>query len=301
MTKFDHSSFTANSQNQKNSNFYLGKISSTTCVSVPSGAAMSAYDANSRFSNQLAQTINNITNAQTPSIDQNQMHVSISSSPELTFGAPQIDLSMPQGALAVNGLHEIHPIHYRDQSIALTFALALAARRKHSGETAPIFCFLPENETFHDETFSKRGLLALDLSQEDIIIVTAKHSDDLLWAMEETLHNTHASAIIGHVPLLDSLRAQRLNCTAQSAGIPCLIVCNHKSSEVKHSLTSWTIREMGEKNQSTNSLTGSLSLTHCKSQIPNKSWQVKWHPDQKRFAATNTPLKERTVTNNTIH
>ena len=162
---------------------------------------------------------------------------------ELSFGAPQLDLRLNKGELAQNTIHTFNPKHWRDQKSALTCAFLLAKRAQNQQtKPTPIFCFLTEEQNhLYEELIDE--LSKLNIEAQNLIIITSKHTDDQLWAIEETMHKVNGALIVAHFNLLQNIAAQRLKFIAQSQSCPCLLVCNHKIEGPNHAHSNWTISQ----------------------------------------------------------
>ena len=270
---------------------------SLTQIGVPSGVSIAPNDQNLKLAKEFAQSLriheSDIQEPQSP--HHSSSKITAPQSAELSFGAPQIDLALPAGTMSANGLHEINPLRHRDQKAALSFGLALAARHQQNFNNSAIFCFLLEDEAKQNEALSPSARKALGLTSENLIIITAKQSDDLLWAIEEALEAADASSIVCHLPLLNDLEKQRLNFLASSNSIPTILVCNHNSSDQLYSLSSWTLRQNDEVTENFEIPTATLTLRDCKSQLPKMSWSVRWENARNKFQAVSTE------TGKTIH
>lgn len=254
-------------------------------INIPTGASYLTQSESDSVSQALINSIQSIENQNASNLIEAETSINdTTSSNELNFGAPQIDLSLPKGTLNSNAIHEINPVHFRDQDLAFKSAIALAARQRKTTNPAPIFCYLSDDQENLIAWLSGNGPSEFGLTNQDIIVITAKHSDDLLWAMEETMHTTKASALIAHFTLLDNLSAQRLAFAAKSSETPCLLVCNHKIEGPKHSHSQWSIH----KAQSDNSTV--LTLTSAKTDISGLSWTINWHSERNRFTANTKNL-----------
>lgn len=220
-------------------------------------------------------------------------------SKELNFGAPQIDLSLPSGTLAKDGIHEFNPKHYKDQNTAFKTALSLAAREISLEETKPIFCFLTEDQTHLIKWLSSSEITALGLSKENLIVITGKHTDDILWAMEETFHSMESVALVAHFTLLSNIAAQRLSFTAKDKQTPCLLICNHKIEGPNHTQSRWSIwsETMTEDEVSFDFEKIGIATSLETDDEESPSWKMKWHPEKGRFSIH---LNEENSTNNTI-
>ncbi len=211
---------------------------------------------------------------------------------DLTFGAPQLDLALPAGTLTPYALHEFNPKHWRDQQAAFTSALALLGRRNDQTTNAPVFCFLTEDQSQLINWLQGPAITALNMEKHNLILITAKHSDDLLWAIEETMHNQEKAHIIAHFNLLAPTAAQRLNILAKQQKATCLMICNHKTQggAVVHS--SWSIQQ-----QTTKGDIPAITLEHNDNQSI-QSWELSWQVHDHRFRAVSAKTKN---TGQTIH
>lgn len=225
----------------------------------------------------------------------NDTHANALTKAELTFGAPQIDLALPSGSLISAGLHQFNPRHFRDQTLAVKCALALAARRLSHDNSAPIFCFVSQDQTELLSWLSEQAATTLGIENDRLVIVTAKHSDDLLWAIEETMHGAAATAIVAHVPLVDNLCAQRIAFTARTKGVPALIATNHRIGGPDHTASTWSIEQLPADAADLNDSNANNEITARLTAAPqdgdenqrraSNAWIMKWRSDRLRFAA----------------
>lgn len=209
----------------------------------------------------------------------NSLNIDTQGKAELTFGAPQIDLALPNNSFTSGMLHELTPRHHRDQLTTLQTAFRLAARAKSKAGNKPLFCFLTEDQKPLLDWLQNHAAEDCGLSQKDIIIMSANYSDDLIWAIEETLHNTQPAAIIAHFNTLNSLSAQRFAYLTKSNAVTGFLVCNHPSQDNIPAETRWTVESMENRTN--------LTLTRTKSDTDTfVSWSLKWNQEQIRFSAT---------------
>ena len=258
-----------------------------THITIPAGISSSEETNNKDLEQAFTLSLNSLqipqsTTSSTNGINGNQ------NPKELKFGIPQIDLSLPSGTLAKNGLHEFNPKHYKDQNIAFKAALGLAAREITSGETKPIFCFLTEDQSHLIKWLSSSDISSLGLSKENLVIVTGKHSDDLLWAMEETLHRVESVALVAHFTLLSNIAAQRLSFAAKTKQTPCLLICNHKIEGPNHTQSKWSIwsetpnMDQDQNHSFENERIG-LSNSNINKDHYTPKWALKWQAQKGRF------------------
>lgn len=256
-----------------------------THITIPTGASISSSMTDNSTFNEFTRSLKSLELSISPT---SSTHSSNQKTTELNFGTPQIDLSLPQGTLSKDGIHEFNPKHFRDQDLAFKTALTVAAREITSEETKPIFCFLTEDQSNLIKWLSSREISTLGLSKENLVVITAKHTDDLLWAMEETLHTVDAVALVAHFTLLSNISAQRLSFASKSKKTPCLLICNHKIEGPNHTKSKWTVwSETEEENLQSDKI--GLTLSQIKNEKQNASWVIKWQAEKGRFT---TSLKE---------
>ena len=77
-------------------------------------------------------------------------------SKELNFGAPQIDLSLPSGTLAKDGIHEFNPKHYKDQNTAFKTALSPSSQRNQTRRNKTYFLFFNRRSNTADQMALKQ-------------------------------------------------------------------------------------------------------------------------------------------------
>lgn len=267
-------------------------------ISIPSGSAIQQDTTEKAQIANFAQSLEALDLTANPT---SSTQLDNKKETELNFGNPQIDLSLPQGTLSKDGLHEFNPKHFRDQDLAFKTALTLAAREVNSEETKPIFCFLTEDQTNLINWLSSKEITTLGLSKENLIVITAKHTDDLLWAMEETMHSVKALALVAHFTLLSNISAQRLSFAAKTHKTPCLLICNHKIDGPNHSKSKWTV---WTETTNTNCKTSfdqeeqiGLTLSQIQNEKQNSNWTIKWQAEKGRFITA----KKGTFTSESNH
>ena len=113
-------------------------------ISIPTGAAINLDSSETSIASKFTQSLEALDLGKSSTSSNQPIN---KKETELNFGSPQIDLSLPEGTLAKDGLHEFNPKHFKDQDLAFKIALTLAAREVNSPSSKPIFCFLTEDQT----------------------------------------------------------------------------------------------------------------------------------------------------------
>ena len=267
-------------------------------ISVPTGAAINLDSSETSIASKFTQSLEALDLGKSSTSSNQPIN---KKETELNFGSPQIDLSIPEGTLSKDGLHEFNPKHFKDQDLAFKIALTLAAREVNSPSSKPIFCFLTEDQTNLINWLSSIEIEKLGLSKENLILITAKHTDDLLWAMEETIHSVEATALVAHFTLLSNISAQRLAFAAKTHKVPYLLICNHKIEGPNHSKSKWTIWSTTENPNCETSFNQEkqieLTLSQIQNEEQNSNWTIKWQAEKGRFVTS----KKETAISATVH
>lgn len=224
---------------------------------------------------------------------------------DLHFGAPQIDLALISGTLKKSAVHQIYPKHWRDQQTALSAGIALLKRQETNNlpsAATPVICFLTEEQSYLLDEHLTRRAAEPHLNSQDLIIITARNSDDLFWALEETMHQIAGAQMIAHFNMIPATRVQRLDYLAANTGNTCLLVSNHKAEAQSEATSSWSIQKI-ERQQADGQKTGgktnlSFNLEYLQSrhesgsnQPSNSVWQLTWQSDENRFRAAQLKQK----------
>lgn len=218
---------------------------------------------------------------------------------DFSFGASQIDLAFPKGALPIADLHELNPKHHKDQLATLQTALALAARRNMQ-TNAPLFCFITEDQRELLTWLQTEANTSLNLADDQLCIITAKHSDDLLWAIEETIFSCPAAAIVSHFSMLDNTAAQRLAFLSRTKGVLTFLICNHRIEGPAHAASNWLVSNPTQ-GPITEKAALCLTATYVKAAPGHQqSWHLNWNETSGRFAATSLKQPE-TNSSHTLH
>lgn len=267
-------------------------------ISIPTGAAINLDSSETSIASKFTQSLEALDLGKSSTSSNQPIN---KKETELNFGSPQIDLSLPEGTLSKDGLHEFNPKHFKDQDLAFKIALTLAAREVNSPSSKPIFCFLTEDQTNLINWLSSIEIEKLGLSKENLILITAKHTDDLLWAMEETIHSVEATALVAHFTLLNNISAQRLAFAAKTHKVPYLLICNHKIDGPNHSKSKWTIWSTTENPNCETSFNQEkqieLTLSQIQNEEQNSNWTIKWQAEKGRFVTS----KKETEISATFH
>ena len=157
----------------------------------------------------------------------------------LPFGIPAID-TMLGGGRARGALHEIAATGEAHLPVAAGFALAVAKRAAPS----PRLFWVSEDMAFAESGMPYgAGFDAFGLASEQLVMVSAAHRRDLLWAMEEALRCHAASAVIGEMRAgaIDGVAIRRLSLAAAESGTLALLLRAEPPRDASTAATRWIV------------------------------------------------------------
>jgi protein ImuA len=157
----------------------------------------------------------------------------------LPFGIPVIDTTLG-GGFTRGALHEIAATGEAHLPAAAGFALAVAKRAAPSLRLIWISedIALAESGAPHGA-----GLDAFGLAPEQLVMVSAAHRRDLLWAMEEALRCGATTAVIGEmrVGAIDGVAIRRLSLAAAESGTLALLLRTEPPADPSTAATRWVV------------------------------------------------------------
>ena len=157
----------------------------------------------------------------------------------LPFGIPAID-TMLGGGLMRGALHEIAAAGEAHLPAATGFALGVAKRAAPS----PRLVWITEDMALAESGAPHgAGLDAFGLAPERLVMVSAAHRRDLLWAMEEALRCRAVNAVIGEMRAgaIDSVAVRRLSLAAAESGALALLLRAAPPSDASTAATRWIV------------------------------------------------------------
>ncbi|MFC0407881.1 ImuA family protein [Roseomonas elaeocarpi] len=179
--------------------------------------------------------------------------------PVVPVSAP-IDAALPDGGLALGGVHEILT---EDVGAGTGFAAMLLARL--SGQVVWIS---------QEEDLGVHGLVQFGLQPEALLLVTPSRPEDGLWAMEEALR---CPAIAGAVLVTgptDMTTARRLQLAAEEGGVLGVLLCERREAAgATAALTRWRVAPQREAPPCRPSWR--LELLRSRGGRPG-AWDVQW-------------------------
>ena len=164
--------------------------------------------------------------------------------PRWHFGLEEVDRVLPNGALLYAALHEVEAKTHQDLAAASGFCIALVARLlaslKRSRRQTVLWCTRAHEEREFGALYGP-GLKTLGLDPEQLLIVSLKNEQDLLWAMEEGLSTPRLAGVIGEVGAAGLTATRRLHLAARKSGVPALLLRRTKDIVPTAARTRWRI------------------------------------------------------------
>jgi protein ImuA len=157
----------------------------------------------------------------------------------LPFGIKAIDIRLPGGGLALDGLHEIAPQTIFDSASALAFLASRLAPRQGKGMIWLVTS--PRGMAGLGRLYG-HGLRALGLDPARLVLVHAGDETQAAWALEEILHSGAAGAVAALMGGgFDAASSRRLQLAAASAPCPLFLLRPPLSAPAISAVTRWRI------------------------------------------------------------
>lgn len=130
----------------------------------------------------------------------------------LPFDVAAIDAGLPWGGLPLGALHEFEGAgaEGEDGAVAAAFLSGILARL--SPERPVLWCL-------NRADLYPPGLALHGLAPSRLILAQAVNDQDILWAMEEGLHNPALAAVVGETKALSVPASRRLQLAAETSGV----------------------------------------------------------------------------------
>jgi protein ImuA len=157
----------------------------------------------------------------------------------LPFGISAID-TMLGGGLARGALHEIAATGEAHLPAAAGFALAVAKR----AASQPRLFWVSEDMALAESGVPHgAGFDAFGLAPEQLVMVSAAHRRDLLWAMEEALRCHATTVVIGEMRAgaIDGIAVRRLSFAAAESGTLALLLRAEPPNDASTAATRWIV------------------------------------------------------------
>lgn len=159
----------------------------------------------------------------------------------VSLGLPEIDVLMPEGGLLTGALHEIEAGPTPSGRVAphdgaaLGFTAHLLSR---FGAGTILWC-RQSMGSFDAPPYAPA--LAPWFDPARLLMVTARHEEDLFWAMEEGLRTPGIAAVGGETRAADPTAGRRLSLAAEKNGVPALLLRSQPAPPQSVCTTRWRV------------------------------------------------------------
>jgi protein ImuA len=158
----------------------------------------------------------------------------------LPFGIADIDRTLG-GGLERAALHEIVAANETEAAAMTGFALALAGLLAPTGAVLWIAEEMAQQES---GILYGPGLDEIGLRPDAVLLVSAAHPRDVLWAIEEALRHRAIGAVVGEIRkenAVDRVASRRLSLAATQARRPALLLRARREIKPVAAATRWLV------------------------------------------------------------
>ncbi len=190
----------------------------------------------------------------------------------LALGMEAVDRLLPEGGLALAGVHEVRG---SGDGAATGFCAALLARLSRV-DGRPIL-WLERGEDLY-----MPGLARFGLKPGAVLTVSGISRDaDMLWALEEALHCGALSAVVGEIRAADFTASRRLQLAAEAGGVTALLLSEGQGGGAATALSRWQVTSapsLGDGMPGVGWPCWQVELVRCRNGRP-AAWTVLWGQD----------------------
>ena len=206
----------------------------------------------------------------------------IEAGPEaLPLGIPVIDTVLGGGFMR-GALHEIAAPGEAHLAAAAGFALGLATL---SASSPRLFWIVEDMALAESGVLHGAGLDAFGLAPERLVMVSAAHRRDLLWAMEEALRCRAVDAVIGEMRIggIESVVVRRLSLAAADGGALALLLRAAPSRDASTAATRWIVGTAPSVATHGPGAPRFVTQLIRNRRGPTGSWILEWSDSDERF------------------
>jgi protein ImuA len=191
--------------------------------------------------------------------------------------ADAVNRWMPHGGLPAGCIHEVKG---NSLAAALAFSAVLSARL--AGDHGNIVYIAPSRR------LHPLGLLPYGMRLDQLLVVSARRSQDLTWAVMEALRCPQVHAVMAVLESLDLTSSRRLQLAAEKSGATGFLLGQASSKSIAAPITRWKISSrVGKPGQRFNEPSWMLDLAYCRGGRPG-NWTLEWR-DQRLHVLLDTP------------
>jgi protein ImuA len=186
----------------------------------------------------------------------------------LRLGLPEVDQALPWGGLPA-GLHEV--LGPQDDGAPLGFVARWLAGGDPAGGGPVLWARAPAAPGRLDG----HGLFRLGLDPARLLLVEAKATVDVLWALEQGLRCGALAAVVGDGVTPDAIAARRLQLAAEEGRVPALLLPPAGAGPGSAiPLTRWRVASLPAPPDGGRPR-WAVALERCRGGVP-RDWIVEW-------------------------
>lgn len=196
--------------------------------------------------------------------------------------ADAVDRWLPHGGLPAGCIHEV-----KGQSLASALAFSAVLSSRLAGNQGTILFIAP------DRSLHPLGLLPYSVNLDRVLYVSAKRSNDLLWATMEALRCPQVSSAIALLDGLDLTESRRLQLAAEASGATGFLLGKAASAPIASPITRWKVSSVIDKSDRRfDQPLWALDLLYCCGGRPG-SWILEWRGQKLETVAAPARHAER--------
>ncbi len=189
--------------------------------------------------------------------------------------ADAVDGWLPHGGLLTGCIHEV-----RSASLASATVFAAILAGRIAQNQGNILYIAP------DRSHYPLGLLPYGVNLERMLYVSARRSQDRIWAVMEALRCSQVSSVIALVDELDLTESRRLQLAAETSGTTGFLLGSAAATCIAAPITRWRVSPArGDARQRLDEPVWALDLVYCRGGRPGQ-WTVEWRGQKLRTILT---------------
>lgn len=189
--------------------------------------------------------------------------------------ADAVDRWLPYGGLPTGSIHEV-----KGPSLASAIGFSTILSARIAQNQGNILYIAP------DRSHYPLGLLPYGVKTDQILHVSARRSQNLIWAVMEALRCSQVSAVVALVDDLDLTESRRLQLAAETSGATGFLLGSAAAVSIAAPITRWRISSVnGGSGRRFDEPVWALDLLYCRGGRSGK-WTVEWRNQKLRTILT---------------
>ena len=179
--------------------------------------------------------------------------------------ADAVDQWLPYGGLPTGSIHEV-----KSASLASAIAFSAILSVRIARNQGNILYIAP------DRSHYPLGLLPYGVKLDQILHISARRPQNLIWAVMEALRCSQVSSVIALVDYLNLTDSRRLQLAAETSGATGFLIGSATAVSIAAPITRWKISSArGKLGHRLDEPVWALDLLYCRSGCPGE-WTLEW-------------------------